>query len=135
LVVNFLIPIMKRILTLAARRIPAVIQTGKTGLVFILDRRAGKGIYPVPERPVPRGDVPTEWYSPTQPFPKISPLTRLSITRDEIAKVTPEHQKFCEDLWDSEGSAHNDGPFTPVSMTPTVVFPGAEGAEIGAAGR
>jgi glucose dehydrogenase len=109
------------------RRIPAVIQTGKTGLVFILDRRDGKPIYPIQERPVPKGDVPTEWYSPTQPFPNIPPLTRLSITRDEIAKVTPEHQKFCEDLWDSEGGAHNDGPFTPVGMKPTVVFPGADG--------
>jgi glucose dehydrogenase len=109
------------------RRIPAVIQTGKTGLIFILDRRDGKPIYPVEERPVPKGDVPTEWYSPTQPFPTIPPLTRLSITRDEIAKVTPEQQKFCEDLWDSEGGAHNNGPFTPVGMTTTVVFPGADG--------
>jgi glucose dehydrogenase len=51
----------------------------------------------------------------------------VSITREEIAKVTPEHQKFCEALWDSEGGAHNDGPFTPVGMKPTVVFPGADG--------
>ena len=110
------------------RRIPAVIQTGKTGLVFILDRRDGKPIFPVEERPVPKGDVPDEWYSPTQPFPaKIPPLTRLSITRDEIAKVTPEHQKFCEALFDAEGGAHNDGPFTPVGMKPTVVFPGGDG--------
>jgi glucose dehydrogenase len=110
------------------RRIPAVIQTGKTGLVFILDRRDGKPIFPVEERPVPKGDVPGEWYSPTQPFPaKIPPLTRLSVTRDEIAKVTPEHQKFCEALFDAEGGAHNDGPFTPVGMKPTVVFPGGDG--------
>ncbi|HTC86859.1 MAG TPA: pyrroloquinoline quinone-dependent dehydrogenase [Bryobacteraceae bacterium] len=110
------------------QRIPAVIQTGKTGLVFILDRRSGKPIYPVEERPVPKGDVPGEWYSPTQPFPvKPPPLTRLSITRDEIAKVTPEQQKFCEALFDAEGGAHNDGPFTPVGMKPTVVFPGGDG--------
>lgn len=110
------------------RKIPAVIQTGKTGLVFVLDRRDGKPIFPVEERPVPKGDVPGEWYSPTQPFPlKPPPLTRMSITRDEIAKVTPEHQKFCEALFDAEGGAHNDGPFTPVGMKPTVVFPGPDG--------
>jgi quinoprotein glucose dehydrogenase len=110
------------------KKIPAVIQTGKTGLVFILDRRDGKPIFPVEERPVPKGDVPGEWYSPTQPFPvKTPPLTRLSITRGELAKVTPEHQKFCEALFDAEGGAHNDGPFTPVSMKPTVVFPGPDG--------
>jgi glucose dehydrogenase len=110
------------------QRIPAVIQTGKTGLVFILDRRSGKPLYPVEERPAPKGDVPGEWYSPTQPFPvKPPPVTRLSITRDEIAKVTPEQQKFCEGLFDAEGGAHNNGPFTPVGMKPTIVFPGGDG--------
>jgi glucose dehydrogenase len=110
------------------QRIPAVIQSGKTGLVFILDRRNGKPIYPVEERPVPKGDVPGEWYSPTQPFPvKPPPVTRLSITRGEIAKVTPEQQKFCEALFDAEGGAHNNGPFTPVGMRPTIVFPGGDG--------
>jgi glucose dehydrogenase len=110
------------------QRIPAVIQSGKTGLVFILDRRNGKPIYPVEERPVPKGDVPGEWYSPTEPFPLKPPaLTRLSITRDQIAKVTPEQQKFCEELFDAEGGAHNDGPFTPVGMKPTIVFPGGDG--------
>ncbi|MBV9768783.1 MAG: pyrroloquinoline quinone-dependent dehydrogenase [Bryobacterales bacterium] len=110
------------------QRIPAVIQTGKTALVFILDRRNGNPIYPIEERPVPKGDVPGEWYSPTQPFPIQPPaLTRLSITRDEIAKVTPEQQKFCEALFDADGGAHNDGPFTPVGMKPTVVFPGPDG--------
>ena len=110
------------------RKIPAVVQTGKTGLVFVLDRRTGKPLLPVEERAVPKGDVPTEWYSPTQPFPlKPPPLTRMSITRDEIAKVTPEQQKYCEALWDAEGGAHNDGPFTPVGVKPTVVFPGADG--------
>jgi glucose dehydrogenase len=113
--------------TKGGQRIPAVIQTGKTGLVFVLDRRDGKPIFPVEERSVPKGDVPGEWYSPTQPFPVTPPLTRLSITRAEIAKVTPEHQKFCEALWDAEGGAHNDGPFTPVGMKPTVVFPGGDG--------
>jgi glucose dehydrogenase len=110
------------------RKIPAVIQTGKTGLVFILDRRDGKPVFPIEERPVPKGDAPGEWYSPTQPFPVITPaLTRLSLTRDQIAKVTPEQQKYCEELFDAEGGAHNDGPFTPVGAKPTVVFPGPDG--------
>jgi quinoprotein glucose dehydrogenase len=82
----------------------------------------------VEERPVPKGDVPGEWYSPTEPFPlKPGPVTRLGVTRDEIAKVTPEQQKFCQALFDAEGGAHNDGPFTPVGMHPTIVFPGGDG--------
>jgi glucose dehydrogenase len=110
------------------KKIPAVIQSGKTGLIFILDRRDGKPLVPVEERPVPKGDAPGEWYSPTEPFPvKPPPLTRLSITRDELAKVTPEQDKFCQELWDADGGAHNNGPFTPVGTKPTVVFPGSDG--------
>lgn len=110
------------------KTIPAIVETGKTGLVFVLDRATGKPLLPVEERPVPKGDVPGEWYSPTQPFPvKTPPLTRFSITRDELAKVTPEQQKYCEALWDADGGAHNDGPYTPMGMKPTVVFPGADG--------
>jgi glucose dehydrogenase len=110
------------------KTIPAVIEVGKTGLVFVLDRRTGKPILPIEERPVPKSDVPGEWYSPTQPFPvNTPPLTRLSITRDQLAKVTPEQQKYCEALWDVEGGAHNDGPYTPMGLKPTVVFPGADG--------
>lgn len=110
------------------KKIPALLQSGKTGLVYILDRRDGNPIYGVEERPVPKGDVPTEWYARTQPFPLKPPsIARQSFTRDEIATVTPEHQKFCEGLFDAEGGAHNDGPFTPMGMRPTVVFPGSLG--------
>lgn len=121
-------PVVLTDVTRNGTRIPAVVLSNKTGFVFILDRRNGKPIYDVQERPVPRGDVPTEWYSPTQPFPVKPPsLTRQSFKREEIAKVTPEQQKYCEELFDAAGGAHNDGPFTPVGMTPTVAFPASNG--------
>lgn len=110
------------------KKTPVVIQAGKTGLVFILDRRTGKPVYGVEERAVAKGDAPNEWYSPTQPFPlKPPPLARMEFRRDEAAKVTPEHQKFCEDLLAAGGGAHNDGPFTPTGTKPTVTFPGSLG--------
>jgi glucose dehydrogenase len=109
-------------------RIPVVVLSGKTGFVFILDRRTGKPVYGVEERKVPKGDVPGEWYSPTQPAPLKPPaLTRQSFTRDDIAKVTPEQEKYCQALLDAAGGAHNDGPFTPMGMKPTVVFPASLG--------
>ncbi len=107
------------------QKIPALIQAGKTGLIFILDRRTGKPIFGMEERPVQKGDVPGEWYSPTQPFPLKPPqLARMTWKRDEITKFTPEQQKYCEDLFKN---AQNDGPFAPVRMTDTVVFPGPDG--------
>ena len=107
------------------QKIPALVQAGKTGLVFILDRRTGKAIFGMEERPVPKGDVPGEWYSPTQPFPLKPPqLARATWKPGEITKFTPEQQKYCEDLFKN---AQNDGPFAPVRTTDTVVFPGPDG--------
>jgi quinoprotein glucose dehydrogenase len=51
------------------RTIPALATVGKGGYMFILDRTTGKPVFGVEERPVPKGNVPGEWYSPTQPFP------------------------------------------------------------------
>ena len=107
------------------QKIPALIQAGKTGLIFILDRRTGKAIFGMEERAVPKGDVPGEWYSPTQPFPLKPPqLARATWKPNEIADFTPEHKSYCEALFKN---AQNDGPFAPVRMTDTVVFPGPDG--------
>ena len=109
-------------------RIPVVVLSNKTGYVFVLDRRTGKPVYDVEEKPVPKGDVPGEWYSPTQPVPvKPPPITRQGMTRDEIAKVTPEQQQYCEALWDSNGGTHNQGVFTPMGTKQTIVFPASNG--------
>jgi quinoprotein glucose dehydrogenase len=107
------------------QKIPALIQGSKMGLIFILDRRTGKAIFGMEERPVPKGDVPGEWYSPTQPFPMKPPqLARATWKPDEITRFTPEQAKYCEDLFKN---AKNDGPYAPVRMTDTVVFPGPDG--------
>jgi glucose dehydrogenase len=109
--------------------IPAVVVTSKTGLVFILNRKDGKPIYGVEEKSVPHSDVPGEEAIDKQPFPvKPAPLARMSFTKDDIATVSPEHQKFCENLLASNGGLHNDGPFTRYGMKPSIVFPGTLGA-------
>lgn len=110
------------------RRIPAVAEIGKTGLLYILDRRDGKPIYRVEERPVPASDVPGEQSWPTQPFPFQPPqLARNRFNADELATLSPAHEKVCRDLWSSDGGAHNNGPFTPYGATSSVVFPGTLG--------
>ena len=108
--------------------IPAVAEIGKTALLYILDRRTGKPIYGVDERPVPASDVEGEQSWPTQPFPrKPGPLARNSFKADEIANVTPEHEKYCTELLSQEGGMHNLGPFTPYGATLSIVFPGTLG--------
>jgi glucose dehydrogenase len=108
--------------------IPAVAVTSKTGLMFILDRRNGKSIYGVEERPSPPTDVAGEQTSPTQPFPvKPLPLGRMNFTADDIATVTPEQKQFCTDLMATEGGMLTGGPFSPYKSKLTIVFPGTLG--------
>jgi quinoprotein glucose dehydrogenase len=119
------------------KKIPALAQIGKSGWMFILNRVNGKPVFGVEERPVPKGDVPGEWYSPTQPFPlKPTGLTRTSMKREDLVSAedtTPEHAKACRELWDKYGLV-NEGPFTPWAFHQegapskiTVSFPGATG--------
>ncbi|HSU58639.1 MAG TPA: pyrroloquinoline quinone-dependent dehydrogenase [Bryobacteraceae bacterium] len=105
--------------------IPAVVEVTKMGLVFILDRKNGKPVFPVEERPVPKSDVPGEASWPTQPIPVKPPaLSRSSMTAADLTNVTPESHQFCADLF---SKLHNDGRYTPYGTKPTVVFPGTLG--------
>lgn len=110
------------------KTIPAVAQITKMGLLFILDRLTGQPIFGAEERPMPKSDVPGEETWPTQPFPlKPVALARNSFKKDEIATVTPEHQGFCTQLFNTDGGLFNDGPYTPFQTKLTLLFPGTAG--------
>jgi quinoprotein glucose dehydrogenase len=72
-------------------KIPAVAQVTKQSLTFVFDRRTGKPIWPIEEKPVPQTDVPGELTSATQPFPsKPAPFDRIGVTEDDLIDFTPE---------------------------------------------
>jgi glucose dehydrogenase len=107
------------------RKIPAVAETTKMGLLFILDRLTGKPVFGVEERAVPQSDVPGEASWPTQPFPlKPPPLARMSVTRKEVSKRTPEAERYCLEQFDQ---LVNQGPYTPYGLKPALRFPGTMG--------
>jgi quinoprotein glucose dehydrogenase len=100
------------------RRTPAIAHVGKSSFVYVLDRTTGKPLIPVEERPVPKGDVPTEWYSPTQPIPvRPAPLSRVSFKPEtDLVRpedTTPEHVAACTAMMEKAGGYYNAGPFTP----------------------
>jgi quinoprotein glucose dehydrogenase len=73
------------------RTVRAVAQPTKQAFLYVLNRETGQPIWPIEERPVPKGDVPGEWYSPTQPFPTKPPaFDRQSIGLDDLIDFTPE---------------------------------------------
>ena len=73
------------------RLVKAVAQPTKQAFLYVFDRETGEPIWPIEERPVPSGDVPGEWYSPTQPFPTRPPAyDRQGVTIDDLIDFTPE---------------------------------------------
>jgi len=68
-----------------------VMQVSKQSWVYAFDRVTGEPIWPIEELPVPIGDVPGEWYSPTQPFPtRPAAFDRQGVTVDDLIDFTPE---------------------------------------------
>jgi glucose dehydrogenase len=113
------------------KTIPALAEFSKQGLLYIFDRTNGTPLFGMEERAVPQSTVPGEETSPTQPFPlKPPPLAPMSITKSDLADLTPEHAAYCQDLWE-KNKMYNNGPFGVYGDDPNtmaVIFPGREGA-------
>src|SRR5438128_1659362 len=118
-------------ITVNGRTIKAVAQPTKQGWLYVFDRTNGKPVWPIEERPVEKGAVPAEWYSPTQPFVTRPPAyERQGVSVDDLIDFTPElHQEALK-----LASRYKLGPiFTPpvVSTWPsplaTLMLPSATG--------
>src|SRR4029434_338347 len=79
-------------ITIGGRTVKAVTQPTKQGLLYTFNRETGVPIWPIDERPVPRGDVPGEKYSPTQPFPTKPPAYGVAgiPSIEDLIDFTPE---------------------------------------------
>ena len=78
-------------ITINGRTVKAVAQPTKQAFLYVFNRVTGQPIWPFEERPVPKGDVPGEWYSATQPFPTKPPAyDRQGSSVDDLIDFTPE---------------------------------------------
>jgi quinoprotein glucose dehydrogenase len=101
--------------------IPALVQPTKMGLIFTLNRATGAPIFDIRERSVPKGDVPGEWYSPTQPFPVAPRILVPDRLRPEDAwGLTFWDQWACRDLI---ANARYEGIYTPPSLEGSILYP------------
>jgi len=93
-----------------------VMSVTKQSWVYTFDRETGEPIWPIVERPVPAGDVPGEWYSPTQPHPtRPAPFDRQGVTEDDLIDFTPELRALA--LESVEDFRLSPSIFTPPSLT------------------
>jgi len=113
------------------RTVKAVAQPTKQGFLYVFNRETGAPIWPIEERPVPKGDVPGEWYSPTQPFPTKPPAyDNQGVSIDNLIDFTPDLRAEAVKLV----SRYRIGPlFTPPSVSKanatlaTITSPGSTG--------
>ena len=101
-------------ITVNGKPVAALVQATKMGFLFTVDRRTGEDVWPIEERPVPKGEAKGEVYSPTQPFPtKPAPLLDQSKKPAiwKIADIVGFGQ--CSKMWD--GLEYN-GMYSPPGL-------------------
>jgi len=109
----------------ASKKVAAVVQTTKTGMVFVFNRVTGEPLYPIEERPVPQGGVDGEVLSPTQPFSALPALvSHAPISEDDAFGFTPLDRRSCRKKLADYSS---EGIFTPPSIGGTLMNPGYAG--------
>lgn len=72
------------------RIVKALALPSKQSFLYVLDRETGTPLWPIVERPVPKGDVPGEYYSATQPVPSKPPAYDVQgIDEGKLIDFTP----------------------------------------------
>jgi quinoprotein glucose dehydrogenase len=104
--------------------IPALVQPTKRAATFVLDRRTGRPIVPVHERPVPQGAAPGDRVSPTQPFSDLPSFVGPNLTEKMMWGLTPLDQLWCRIKF---READYRGPMTPPGVRPFISYPGYGG--------
>jgi quinoprotein glucose dehydrogenase len=110
---------------MATGKVPALIQATKTGQIFVLDRRTGKPLTQVEEKPVPRSTIPGERASPTQPYSTGMPdFAGPALTEADMWGTTPFDQLYCRIKF-RQATYH--GMYTPLRFGSSVRTPGELG--------
>jgi len=102
-------------ITVDGKPVKAVAQPTKQGFLYVFDRITGKPIWPIPERSVEVGNVPDEWYSPTQPIPtKPAAYSRNGVSIDDLIDFTPALRDRAKEI----ASKYHLGPvYTPPTVS------------------
>ncbi|WP_052130876.1 membrane-bound PQQ-dependent dehydrogenase, glucose/quinate/shikimate family [Erwinia typographi] len=119
-------PVMYNMKNEQGEVVPALIQTTKMGEFFVLDRRTGKPVSKVEERPVPTSPAAKdEHLSPTQPFSVDMPTIGLEhLNERKMWGVSMFDQLYCRILFKS---ALYSGIFQPNSEQTYLEFPATMG--------
>jgi quinoprotein glucose dehydrogenase len=118
--------------SIAGKKVDAVAQVTKMGMVFLFNRDTGEPLFAIEERPVPTSLLLDEALSATQPFPtKPPPFVRHQFSDDDITNISPEATAYVRDRLKG---VHLGSIFNPPSIEGSIQIPGTRGgAEWGGA--
>jgi len=114
------------------KKIPAVAQTTKAGVIYILDRTTGEPLFPLTQAKVFASDIPGEHAADSQTLPSYpKPFARQHLTENLLTTRTPAANEYAKKVF---ATLRSRGPFDPPSIQGTILFPGMDGgAEWGGA--
>lgn len=112
------------------KKIDALAQATKDGLVFLLDRETGTPLFPVNEVPVPDSPaLPGEHPWPTQPVPSLpAPFSLQELTEADITDRTPDAHAYVLNRFMNSRRGHK---FHPTSLEGSLYLGLGGGAEWG----
>jgi quinoprotein glucose dehydrogenase len=109
----------------AGGTVPALIEATKTGQIFVLDRRTGRPLTKVEEKPVPASTIAGERTAPTQPFSTGMPdFAGPRLTEADMWGISPFDQLYCRIQF---RRARYEGIYTPLRLGPSIRTPGELG--------
>ncbi|MEZ4830359.1 MAG: PQQ-binding-like beta-propeller repeat protein [Bacteroidia bacterium] len=127
---DFPIPPNLTTITHQGKRTDVVVQVGKDGFIYVLDRDSGKPIFPIEEKEVPVNGLATEKPFPTQPHVlKPSSLIPQILTEDDLTDISPEANEFVKQRF--REFPQMQSRFQPPTEVGTVLFGYSGGAEWG----
>ena len=102
-----------------------MILPSKQGQIYVLNRRTGKSLFPVEERPVPKDGVEADALSPTQPYSGYAHLDQPKLTERDMWGMSPLDQLYCRIQF---RRAAYQGEYTaPTVDKPYIEYPGYNG--------
>jgi quinohemoprotein ethanol dehydrogenase len=99
-----------------------IAEASKTGWLYMLDRRTGKPIFPIPEKPVPQD--PNQKTAATQPIPSNPPFARHELTDADYDKITKAGKSQ-----GIKGTIKRGKIYDPFGKDPVAVLPGPTGGD------
>jgi len=107
------------------KKIDAVAQGTKNGLLFVFDRVTGQPLWDIVEKPIPASELPGEPGWPTQPAPlRPAPLTRQTYTEADASNISPAARAATLLRIRKSGA---QGAYPAPSVQERIIMPGFDG--------